>query len=90
MCSRSTDGGRTWSAPIAISETRSAEINLQGAAIVVDNSSAVHVTWIDYGTGNIRYARSTDHGQSFSAPVNVAPIQPYPARSRTAPTGPRT
>jgi hypothetical protein len=79
MCSRSTDGGRTWSAPIAISETRSAEINLQGAAIVVDNSSAVHVTWIDYGTGNIRYARSTDHGQSFSAPVNVAPIQPIPS-----------
>ena len=79
MCSRSTDGGLSWSVPIAISETRAAEINLQGAAIVVDNSSAVHVTWIDYGTGNIRYAYSTDNGQSFSTPVNVAPIQPIPS-----------
>jgi hypothetical protein len=47
MLSRSTDGGLSWSVPIAISETRAAEINLQGAAIVVDNSSAVHVTWIE-------------------------------------------
>jgi hypothetical protein len=78
MLSRSTDGGQSWSTPITISETRSGELNLQGAAIVVDNQSAVHVTWIDYGTNSIRYAKSTDNGQSFSTPVDVAPILPIP------------
>jgi hypothetical protein len=78
MFSRSTDGGRSWSPPTAISETRKGELNLQGSAIVVDDSSVVHVTWVDYGTNHIRYTRSTDKGQSFSTPVNVAPITPIP------------
>jgi hypothetical protein len=78
MLSRSTDGGQSWSRPIAISETTSGELNLQGTAIVVDKKSVVHVTWIDYGNNNIRYAFSTNQGQSFSTPVNVAPITPIP------------
>lgn len=78
MFSKSTDGGQSWTLPMTISETRSGEISLQGAAIVVDNSSVVHVTWIDYSTNNIRYTRSTDMGDSFPTPVNVAPIKPIP------------
>jgi hypothetical protein len=79
MFSRSTDGGQSWSLPKAVSETSQGELNLQGAAIVVDNSSTVHVTWIDYGNNQIRYARSTDQGSTFSTPVNVAPILPIPS-----------
>ena len=78
MFSRSIDGGGSWSRPLTITETSAGELNIQGAAIVVDNSSTVHVTWIDYGSSNIRYARSTDGGQSFSTPVNVAPVRPIP------------
>jgi len=78
LFSRSTDGGQSWSRPLTITETAAGELNIQGAAIVADDQSAVHVTWIDYGTGNIRYAKSTDMGQSFSTPANVAPILPIP------------
>ena len=78
MFSRSTDGGKSWSLPMAVSDTRQGELNLQGSAIVVDDASVVHVTWVDYGTNHIRYARSTDKGQSFSTPVDVASITPIP------------
>jgi len=76
MFSRSTDGGQTWSTPITVSETRQGEINLQGTALIVDSESNVHITFLDYGTGQVRYAKSTDQGQSFSTPVNVAPFTP--------------
>ena len=76
MFSRSTDGGQTWSRPYAISDTKSGEVNLQGTAIVVDSQSNVHVTFLDYGTGHVRYAKSTDKGSSFSTPIDVAPFTP--------------
>jgi hypothetical protein len=79
MFSRSTDGGQSWSRPLTITETSSAEFNVQGAAIVVDNESAIHVTWMGYGTNTIRYSRSTDQGQSFSTPQDVAPLVPIPS-----------
>jgi len=78
LCSRSMDGGLTWSRPLTISETQNGEFNIQGAAIVVDSNSVVHVTWIDFGTSNVRYSKSTDKGASFSAPQNVAPITSIP------------
>jgi hypothetical protein len=77
LFSRSTDGGQTWSfPPTVISETTDGEINLQGSAIVVDNDANVHVTWVNFGTNKIRYAMSSNRGQSFSTPVDVAPIDP--------------
>ena len=79
MFSRSTDGGQTWSRPFAISETKQGEINLQGTAIVVDEQSNVHVTFLDFGTSKVRYAKSTDKGQSFSAPIDVASFTPLPS-----------
>jgi hypothetical protein len=84
LFSRSTDGGVTWSNPLTITETFSGELNIQGSAIVVDSESVVHVTWIDFGTSQIRYARSTDQGQSFSNPSDVSPIVPIP---RALPNG---
>ncbi|MGQ9581912.1 MAG: sialidase family protein [Thermoplasmatota archaeon] len=80
LFSRSTDGGQSWSLPpLVITETVSGEISIQGAAIVVDRDGAIHVTWIDFGSGNVRYARSTDMGQSFSTPIDVAPVTPLPS-----------
>jgi hypothetical protein len=78
MFSRSTDGGQTWSRPYAISETTQGEINLQGTAVVVDKKGNVHVTFLNFGRNTVRYAKSTDQGQSFSAPIDVAPFTPIP------------
>ena len=79
LFSRSTDGGQTWSfPPTTISETTDGEINLQGSAIVVDNSGDVHVTWINFGTEQVRYAKSTNRGSSFSTPVDVSHITEIP------------
>jgi len=82
--SRSTDNGQSWSRPLIISEFESAEMAIQGSAIVVDNSGNVHVTWIDFNQNQVRYAVSTNQGQSFPDPVSIAPITPIP---RTLPNG---
>ncbi len=85
LFSRSTDGGQTWSyPPTVISETRDGEINIQGSAIVVDNDGNVHVTWIDFGSNQVRYAKSTNRGSSFSSPMDISPITPIPG---TLPNG---
>jgi hypothetical protein len=78
LFSRSTDGGVTWSNPLTITETFNGEINIQGSAIVVDSESNIHVTWINFGTEQVRYAKSTDQGQSFSNPQDVSPVTPIP------------
>jgi hypothetical protein len=78
MWSASHDGGQTWSPAGTISETRSGEMSIQGSAVNVDENGDVHVTWIDFGNNNVRYAKSSDKGSSFSTPVDVAPIDPIP------------
>jgi hypothetical protein len=79
LFSRSTDGGQTWSyPPTVITETREGELNIQGSAIVVDEDSNVHVTWIDFSSNQVRYSKSTNRGSSFSTPVDISPIDPIP------------
>ena len=78
MWSASHDGGVTWSLAGTISETTSGEFSIQGSAVSVDNDGIVHATWIDFGSNQIRYAKSTNLGDSFSNPINVAPIDPIP------------
>jgi hypothetical protein len=79
LFSRSLDGGQTWSfPPTTITETFDGEINIQGSANIVDNEGNIHVTWVNFGDNQIRYAKSTDSGASFSAPMDVAPIDPIP------------
>jgi hypothetical protein len=85
LFSRSTNGGQSWSyPPTTITETTEGELNIQGSAIVVDNDGGVHVTWIDFGSNQVRYAKSTNRGGSFSTPVDISPIDPIP---RTLPNG---
>jgi hypothetical protein len=78
MWSASHDGGQSWSPAGTISETLGGEISIQGSAVSVDESGFVHVTWVDFGSNQIRYAKSTDKGGSFSTPIDVAPIDPIP------------
>lgn len=78
LFSSSNDGGRTWGVPVTVSETFDGELNIQGSACSVDNDGNVHVTWIDFGANQVRYAVSTDQGSSFSTPLDVSPIDPIP------------
>jgi hypothetical protein len=77
--SRSTDGGQSWSRPIIVTEYESAEMGIQGSAIVVDTDGGIHITWIDFNTNAVRYAYSSDYGDSFSNPRSIAPIRPIPS-----------
>jgi len=79
---RSTDGGRTWSAPVEIADVRADGVagsrtggGLPTAAI--DNrTGALYVAWQDSrftpGTDQIVLSRSTDGGQAWSAPQLIS------------------
>jgi hypothetical protein len=79
LFSRSTDGGRTFSKPVQLSEGLGEE---QFADIGVGPQGAVYVTYREIAHQNptqnrIRIVRSTDGGQSFGAPRTVASIVPF-------------
>ncbi len=82
LAAHSTDGGRTWSAPVIISDVNAYGVNgsrtgagLPSAAIDGRNG-AVYVVWEDgrftSGTDQIVLSRSTDGGQTWSAPQRVS------------------
>jgi hypothetical protein len=76
--SRSTDCGATWSKPAIIADGALH----QGAALAVDPATgAVYVTWRRFKstgiTDAILFAQSTDGGQTFAKPVEVATITPF-------------
>lgn len=72
---RSSDGGRTWSAPLNLSQNK--EVGSFRVQIKVDRNDVLHVTW-DEGWDRLSaygepresvYIRSTDGGQSWSEPA---------------------
>ena len=71
MFARSINGGQTFSDPVQIS-TGSGRATQ--AAIVSDRTGRLSVTWVQEVGDEIQafYTRSTDHGQTFSTPVNVS------------------
>lgn len=72
--SRSTDHGTTWSAGKAISVVGQ---DVQGSEVAVGPNGEVYVTWEAFGTGSnveLFIAKSTDGGQTFSAPKAITPI----------------
>ena len=71
MFSRSIDGGKTFSEPKQISTGTG---NATEAAIATDGAGRISVAWVDESLGHAEafYARSTDRGTSFSAPINVS------------------
>jgi hypothetical protein len=76
--SRSTDGGQSWTRPVVVTEYESAEMGIQGSAIVVDTDGGIHITWIDFQTNAVRYSYSSDYGDTFSNPRSISPIRPIP------------
>jgi hypothetical protein len=70
----STDGGVTWSTPVAVSPRGDV---VDGIPATLPDGT-VAVSWLDGGEGggsDIQAARSVDGGASFSAPVRVAEIR---------------
>lgn len=79
MFSRSLDCGVTWSTPLQIADSTSTN---QGATLAIDpNTGAVYLAWRRFAsaanTDSIMFAKSTDGGQTFTAPVVVNPITPF-------------
>lgn len=70
--SRSTDGGKTFSAPIHVAGSNAEPA--RGPTLAVDTSGAVHLAWTVGGdpAADIHYARSEGGGRSFSSPTEVA------------------
>ncbi|WP_221481978.1 sialidase family protein [Cohnella xylanilytica] len=75
---RSTDGGRTWSKPVRISEVRVGFPFVQGSSIGIGLSGEVFAAWIDYNgdRSSIRVRRSDDGGVTFGPDVSAAAITP--------------
>jgi hypothetical protein len=75
---RSTDGGATWSAPIAVTEVCGFSAFVQGSQVIVNRDGQVYVAWesVTETASEMGISRSTDRGQSFSAPVKVADVKP--------------
>jgi uncharacterized repeat protein (TIGR01451 family) len=79
MIARSTDCGATFSAPHQISDRT--QIN-QGATAAIDpNTGTIYVAWREFLSSHqpdsILVSKSSDGGQTFSAPVVVRTITPF-------------
>jgi hypothetical protein len=75
--SKSTDGDQSWSTPAPVSGFGTAW-SFINTPVVVDKSGTIHISWTDYITKKVYYTRSSDGGNSFSAPAVVAPVVPIP------------
>ncbi|MFL6260223.1 MAG: sialidase family protein [Thermoanaerobaculia bacterium] len=82
LAAHSTDGGRTWSRPVTISSVRASGVegSRTGAGIpsaaIDGQTGALYVVWQDDrftpGTDQAVLSRSTDGGQTWSAPLRVS------------------
>ncbi|MBX7220668.1 MAG: glycoside hydrolase [Blastocatellia bacterium] len=79
--SRSLDGGRKWSKPKSIAEARFQDIpNIRAGEFlpfltVNPVTGELFVAWLDgrwTGTGQVTLIRSTDRGESWSAPLRIS------------------
>jgi len=70
LCTRSTDGGVTWSSPARVMDTSTA---VGSARIVADSAGNLFCAWNDWrtGSGHIWSSVSTDRGVTWSRNVRV-------------------
>ncbi|HVS28694.1 MAG TPA: sialidase family protein [Solirubrobacteraceae bacterium] len=89
MLSRTTNGGRIWSAPAPIYAPGPGLLPDPDLIKVTPAGSVLHVFTVDNASPflpdplpkirfDVMVARSTDGGQSFAAPVKVADTAPFP------------
>jgi hypothetical protein len=80
LFSRSTDGGKTFSAPIAANSLTGGPSSVIGADPVVGPSGEVYVAWHDVQNNRLMVNTSLDGGATFGQPVTIAPtVVPYVA-----------
>jgi hypothetical protein len=72
--SRSTDGGKTFSSPEAVSPTTGGPNSVIGADPFVGPGGEVYVAWHDAQNSRIMVNRSLDGGGTFGQPVSVASL----------------
>src|SRR5579872_5737538 len=75
---RSTDCGATWSKPVALSDN----VVNQGAALAIDPlTGTLYIAWRRFATKDqldaIMLVKSTDGGQTFTAPAQVGAINAF-------------
>ena len=75
--SKSVDGGSSFSSPVTISNTPLDQV--QGSLPYVGPNGVLYVAWQDTTNNQIKIARSTNGGSSFSTPVTVTTVTPLPA-----------
>lgn len=75
LVSHSSDGGKTFSTPVAASSTQSGPKQVIGADPFVGPTGDLHVAWHDVQNNAIVESDSTDGGQTFGATHTIAPTQ---------------
>ncbi|MGB8644437.1 MAG: sialidase family protein [Anaerolineae bacterium] len=74
----STDHGNNWSTPLQVSQIGKGEQTFgYYDRLVIDSNGILHLVWSEaqgpsYVGRTMMYARSTDHGKSWSAPLRLA------------------
>jgi len=70
----SADGGRTFSEPVRVAGGKSSATvgHERGPRIALGKDGTIHVVWLGSQGVEVFYARSTDGGQHFSEPRNLA------------------
>lgn len=93
--SRSTDAGKSFSAPVNLSNTSAGDGKGRLTESQWDNGSLdlvrapggqLGAAWTDY-EGSLWFARSSDEGRSFSPPLQIAGTTPQPARGPSLAAG---
>lgn len=82
--SKSTDGGANWTTPSAPISVVSGNFNQRVPAIAIDSQNTLHVVWYGQDAGfsgtnerQIKYSRSFDGGNNWSAWRNIVPVAGY-------------
>jgi len=93
---RSTDGGRTWSDPVNLSQTQAGagkgRLTRQrwhngSLDLALGPEGRIYATWTVY-EGGLFLARSGDGGRSFAEPLRVSAAASEPARAPSLAVGP--
>ena len=75
LFSRSTDGGRTFSAPIAVSSLNGGANAVIGGDPFVGPNGELYVAWHDIQNSRLMVNHSFDGGTTFGQPVAIAPTR---------------